>query len=129
MIFVSAPHSGVLGHPQPVVGHDKPMILVHDRAALLGLLTALFRMISKLLRLGHRGHCLSTIKLPMVNFDRGRSFQDRLRNLLPIACVLVNRALSGIPQRGGDRGMAQRSQGLPAEDGRASALWVCSKGG
>jgi hypothetical protein len=58
MLFVSAPHSGVLGHPQPFVGHDKPMILVHDRAALLGLLTALFRMISKLLRLGHRGHFL-----------------------------------------------------------------------
>ena len=57
-LFVSAPHSGVLGHPQPFVGHDKPMILVHDRAALLGLLTAHFRMISKLLRLGHRGHFL-----------------------------------------------------------------------
>ena len=62
----------------------------------------------------------------MVNFDRGRSFQDRLRNFPPIACVLVNRALSGTPHRGGDRGVAQ-IQGLPAEDGRASALWVRSK--
>jgi hypothetical protein len=42
--------------------------------------------------------------------------------------TIVNRALSGTPHRGGDRGVAQ-IQGLPAEDGRASALWVCSKGG
>jgi len=47
---VSAP----LGHPQPFVGHDKPMILVHDRAALLGLLTALFRMIFEYVTLKRR---------------------------------------------------------------------------
>ncbi len=40
---------------QRYFGHDKPMILVDDRAAPLVLLAALFRMISILLGLGHRG--------------------------------------------------------------------------
>jgi hypothetical protein len=56
-----APHSGVIGHPQPFLSHDKPMILLDCCAAPFGLLTAVFRSSSIFLSLGHRGHFLLLI--------------------------------------------------------------------
>jgi hypothetical protein len=56
---VGAPNIGVLSHPQPLIGHDEPVIFFDWSAALLSLLMALFCVISKFLSL--RGHFYASL--------------------------------------------------------------------
>jgi hypothetical protein len=61
-IFVEPPHSCIVGHSQPFVCHDEPVIFLTCGAAPLCLQVTVFRAISIFLRLGDRGHFLFLIR-------------------------------------------------------------------